>query len=83
MTAESALPEPEPVRIDVRAGAGRYAIEIAPGATRRLPALLDTTGLPARRFIVSSPTVWRLHGDRFRGVATAECDQRGRSIKFA
>jgi 3-dehydroquinate synthase len=59
-------------RIDVRAGAGRYAIEIAPGASERLRELLDAAGTAARRFIVSTPTVWRLHGDRFQGVSHDE-----------
>lgn len=72
MNVTSALPEPEPVRIDVRAREGRYVIEIAPGASARLPLVLDAAGLPARRFIVSNPAVWRLHGERFRGVATDE-----------
>ena len=34
--------------------------------------MLDAVGLPRRRFIVSSPTVWRLHGERFRGNSTDE-----------
>ena len=37
------------------------------------PRLLDDLGLPARRFVVSSPLVWRLHGPRLaRAVALAE-----------
>jgi 3-dehydroquinate synthase len=59
-------------RIDVRTGVGRYAIDIAPGLAERLPAMLDAAGMPARRFVVSTQTVWRLHGDRFRGVARDE-----------
>lgn len=72
MTRDSALPEPEPVRIEVRAGARSYAVTIAPGAADRLLPLIDSAGLPARRFIVSSPTVWRFHGARFRGLADDE-----------
>jgi 3-dehydroquinate synthase len=68
MTVPTAQPEPEPVRIDVRAGTGRYTIEIAPHATRRLGAVLDAANLPARRFIVSSPTVWRFYGEHFSGL---------------
>jgi 3-dehydroquinate synthase len=59
-------------RIEVRAGAGRYAIEIAPGSIGRLRQLLDACGAPARRFIVSTPTVWRFHGERFRDVTEEE-----------
>jgi 3-dehydroquinate synthase len=59
-----------PIRLNVRTSSGEYAIEIAADASRRLPALLDAARLPARRFIVSSQTVWRLHGDRLQGVTT-------------
>lgn len=56
-------------RIDVRAGAGRYGIEIAPGLAARLRELLDAAGTPKRRFLVSTNVVWRFHGERFRGVS--------------
>lgn len=58
-------PAPDTVRLDVRAAAGRYTIEIAPGAASRLRSILDGAHVPARRFIVSSPTVWRFHAERF------------------
>ena len=58
----STKPPTEPVRLSVRTSTGSYAIEIAAGASARLRAILDRTGLPSRRFIVSSQTVWRLHG---------------------
>ena len=67
----SRQPRTEPVRLDVRTSTGHYTIEIADGAATRLGATLDATGVPARRFIVSSPTVWRFHGDGLR-YATAE-----------
>jgi 3-dehydroquinate synthase len=72
MTDPAPTPLAEPVRIEVRAAGGRYTIEIAPGAAGRLRAMLDAAGLPARRFIVSSPTVWRFHESRFTSVATDE-----------
>ena len=59
------------VRLTVRARSAAYSVEISAGVSHRLGAVLDTAGMPARRFIVSSPTVWRLHGDRFR-TATSE-----------
>jgi 3-dehydroquinate synthase len=62
----------EPVRLDVRTSTGRYAIEIATGSSTRLPAALDAAGVPARRFIVSSQTVWRFHGDQLRGATVEE-----------
>jgi 3-dehydroquinate synthase len=68
MTFTPASPS-EPFRLEVRAGSGRYAVNISPGVLSRLPNILSDADLPARRFIVSSPTVWRFHGDRFRHVA--------------
>jgi 3-dehydroquinate synthase len=65
-------PAPDTVRLDVRAAAGSYTIEIAPGIAARLAALLDAARVPDRRFIVSSPTVWRFHGERFRGLTGEE-----------
>jgi 3-dehydroquinate synthase len=69
--SSSRQPRTEPVRLDVRTSTGRYTIEIATGSSTRLRAALDAAGVPARRFIVSSPTVWRFHGDQLHG-ATAE-----------
>ena len=68
MTLSSAAP----VRLDVRAASGTYAVEIAAGAAARLRALLDAIGAPARRVIVSCTPVWRLHADTFHGVSTDE-----------
>lgn len=62
----------QPVQIDVRAASGLYSVEIAPGASGRLAKTLDGAGLPSRRFVVSSPTVWRLHGARMAGVTSEE-----------
>jgi 3-dehydroquinate synthase len=62
----------DPTRIDVTASTGRYAIQIAPGLAASTPALLDAAQVPARRFIVSNPTVWRLHGRTFAGVSADE-----------
>ena len=57
-TAETA----DPVRVDVTTGGAGSAILIGDGIVDRLPALLDAHGVGARRFVVSSPTIWRLHG---------------------
>ena len=72
MTASARPPVPQPVRIDVHAASGPYTIEIAADLARRLRPLLDAAGVPARRFIVSSGTVWRFHEERFRSLATEE-----------
>jgi 3-dehydroquinate synthase len=69
---DPATPRPDTLTIAVRAGAGQYTIEITPDGARRIPALLDKAGVPARRFIVSNPTVWRFHQERFRAVTSEE-----------
>lgn len=53
---------PEAARIDVQAASARYTIDIQPGLTPRLGEVLDRISAPKRRLVVSSATVWRLHG---------------------
>ncbi|MCA1652244.1 MAG: 3-dehydroquinate synthase [Acidobacteria bacterium] len=60
------------MRLQVRAASGPYSVEIADGATRRLRTLLDAAGVPARRLIVSSPTVWRFHAEAVADMAQDE-----------
>ena len=64
------LVAPPPQRIPVHTPSGDYQVEIDAGASVRLAALLDAIGAPARRFLVSSPPIWRLHGERFQGVTS-------------
>jgi len=52
------------VRIDVDTGSRSSAIWIGDGVSEQLPALLDAHNVGTRRFVVSSPVVWRLHGER-------------------
>ena len=52
----------EPVRVDVTAGSRVSPIFIGHGAADRLGDLLDSHGVGARRFVVSNPVIWRLHG---------------------
>lgn len=59
-----------PIRIEVPAAAGAYDVVIGPRSLDSLPALLDRLALGPRRFLVSSPRVWRLHGDAIRAVST-------------
>ena len=56
------------VRVDVETGSARSAILIGDGITERLPALLDEHGVGKRRFVVSSPVIWRLHGAQLQRV---------------
>jgi 3-dehydroquinate synthase len=56
------------VRFTVRVGKAEHAVEIGAGHLGRLAQLLDAAGVTGRRFIVSSPTVWRFHGNDVSGV---------------
>lgn len=60
----------QPIRIEVPAAAGAYDVVVGPRSLDSLPALLDRLALGPRRFLVSSPRVWRLHGDAIRAVST-------------
>jgi 3-dehydroquinate synthase len=51
-----------PVRIDVATPSRSYAVTIEAGAIEHLARRLDDLRAPERRFVVSSPLVWRLHG---------------------
>ena len=68
----TASPTPQPVRVTVRTASAEYPVIVAPGLASGLGATLDATQFPRRRFIVSSPTVWRLHGERFDGLTSEE-----------
>jgi 3-dehydroquinate synthase len=57
------------VRIDVDTGSRTSAIWIGDGITEQLPSLLDTHNVGKRRFVVSSPVIWRLHGARLQHIA--------------
>jgi 3-dehydroquinate synthase len=50
-----------PIRIDVATDAATYPVLIGAGLSASLGALLDDHGFSRQRFIVSSPTVWKLH----------------------
>src|SRR6185369_16038653 len=54
------------VRVEVTAGSRLSTIWIGNGISERLPELLDAHGVGARRFIVSSPVIWQLHGARLQ-----------------
>jgi 3-dehydroquinate synthase len=57
-----------PVRIDVRAAGGDYPVLLGEGLLAELGRLLDERRVGPRRFIVSNPIVWRLHGDQIAGA---------------
>ncbi len=63
----------DPVRINVPTPSRAYSVTIGGGTLDRVGQMLDEIGAPARRFVVSSPLVWRLHGAQLaRAVAGAE-----------
>ncbi len=62
----------EPLRIDVPTPSRHYAITIGNGTLEQLTSTLDAAAAPRRRFVVSSPTVWKLHGERFAAATSAE-----------
>ena len=59
----------DPVRIDVSTPSRPYSVTIGDGLIDCLGATLDAIGAPARRFVVSSPLVWRLHGPQLSRAA--------------
>jgi 3-dehydroquinate synthase len=60
-------------RIEVTTPSRSYPVTIADGALEGVGGLLDDMRLPARRFVVSSPLVWKLHGERLgRAMPAAE-----------
>lgn len=51
------------VRVEVVTGSQRSAVLIGDGISGELSSFLSEAGVGARRFIVSNPTVWKLHGE--------------------
>lgn len=63
----------DPLRIDVATPSRPYSVTIGDGMLDRLGGTLDAIGTPARRFVVSSPLVWRLHGAQLaRAIGAGE-----------
>jgi len=67
-----ALPLADSIRIEVRAASATYCVQIAAGAIATLGRLLDDVRAPVRRFIVSTPPVWQLHGDAVAGITNED-----------
>jgi 3-dehydroquinate synthase len=51
-----------PIRVDVTTGSQVSPIWIGHGAADQLREILDSHGVGARRFVVSNPNIWQLHG---------------------
>jgi len=61
-----------PLRIDVTTPSRPYSVTIEDHAIEHLDRVLDAAHAPERRFVVSSPLVWRLHGPRLAGSVKGE-----------
>jgi 3-dehydroquinate synthase len=60
------------VLLEVGSRSGRYTVHIEPGSSSHITNLLNAARVPARRFVVSNPTVWRFHEQAFAGVTPEE-----------
>jgi 3-dehydroquinate synthase len=58
------------VRVDVNTGSRTSTIWIGDGISEQLASMLDAHGVGTRRFVVSSPVIWRLHGTQFQHLST-------------
>jgi 3-dehydroquinate synthase len=58
--------------IPVRTSSRSYVITLAHGALDQVGAVLNDLRLPERRFVVSSPLIWKLHGERFAAAVATE-----------
>ena len=61
-----------PIRLDVNTPSRPYTITIGEGVLASLPAILDSAKAPARRFIVSSLPIWRMHGPLVAAASDTE-----------
>ena len=51
-----------PKRIDVRTASHAYQVHVGAGLVERLAPMVQAAGSAGRRFIISSPPIWKLHG---------------------
>jgi 3-dehydroquinate synthase len=64
--------ESPPVRVDVTTASATSTLWIGDGTISQLPELLEAHRIGRRRFVVSSPIIWRLHGEQLqRALGTA------------
>jgi len=60
-------------QVDVRTAGGAYPVVIGTGLLGQIETLLDgLSSTPARRIIVSSPAIWRMHGGALPRSLTSE-----------
>ena len=51
-----------PVQIDVRTESHAYPVHVGAGLVDQLGPLVSAAGSTGRRFVISSPPIWKLHG---------------------
>ena len=51
-----------PTRIAVRTASHAYQVHVGAGLVERLAPMVEAAGSAGRRFIISSPPIWKLHG---------------------
>lgn len=56
----------DPIRIDVATPSRPYSIWVGAGLLRQLPSLFEQAGLTGRKFVVSTPPVWKHWGTVLR-----------------
>jgi 3-dehydroquinate synthase len=61
----------QPTRIDVPSSAHTYPVFVAHGLIEQLSRWLSKAGIGDQRFLVSSPTVWRRHGETISAALPA------------
>ena len=54
---------PRSIQIDVSTASRAYRIHVGKNLVSRLSSLVKQAGGAGRRFVVSSPTIWKLHGE--------------------
>ncbi len=62
----------DPLRVIVDTPSRPYTVTLGDGVLAQLSTLLDDARAPARRFVVSSPLVWRHHGARLAAAGLGE-----------
>ena len=61
----------KPIQIDVSSDSRAYQVHIGEGLLDNLGVLLDAAGASKNRFLVSSPTVWKSHGQFIEKTITS------------
>ncbi len=72
-----------PARIDVTTGSQTSTIWVGHGIVDDLGARLDDLGVTGKRFIVSSPRIWKLHGTRIQAALGQASTAPGEPILMA